>query len=168
MTTPLRPTPRVLVLLGLLVAAVAAAQEAPAPAPDPEPRESAEEHPSPFVAAGWCIVTSDNGKDAPTSPPSDPDDPEAPPAAEDNADADEEPGCDAGVGLALARHGRLAWVIVVGSNTVGTGIGWVPYQPKSGRVIAIAVGVVARYDLRGIHTELYPAIGATLSLGRHE
>lgn len=128
----------VLALL-LVCAPPAVAQDEPAADPPP----SAEEHPqSLFFAAAWCSATG-------------------------SGDDGGAPGCDAGAGVALARYRRFRWVVVAGSTTIGTGIAWVPAgQRPGGPVFAVAAGLVTRYDSTGIATDLYPAIGATVGLGR--
>lgn len=81
--------------------------------------------------------------------------------------AESEPGCDIGAGIALQRWRRLSWVAVVGAETLGTGLAWIAHRPERGPVVAVAAGVVVRYDSTGISAgEVYPALGATLSFGR--
>lgn len=138
-------------LLALSASAVGAQEE---PAPEPEVAEvvlteEESDQPSPVLAAGWCVFAD-----------------REPEEAGDN-EAEEEPGCDVGVGLALLRHRRLAWVAVLGAETLGTGVAWLVPQPgRRGPVVAIALGIVTRYDSAGIHRTIYPALGATLSFGR--
>lgn len=131
----------------VLLAAAAAAEDLGTPAePLPTKAEvSAEEHPRLF-AAGWCPVirSSDNAEET-------------------------DPGCDVGAGAALVRVKRLAWVAVVGTETVGTGAAWVAHHGQGERAptIAVAVGIVAPYDDRGIYADRWAvAVGATLSLAR--
>jgi hypothetical protein len=132
---------------GALAFAVFLACALPAMAEEPaeqlaeqQQEQEAERPQSLFVAAAWCTAGGPGNEDA--------------------------PGCDAGMGVSLARFKRLRWVVVVGSTTLGTGIAWVPNQPKGGLVFAVAFGVVTRYDSTGIATDIYPAIGATVGLGR--
>lgn len=141
------------ILLALCAPAVQAQDEAPEGTPEAAEEESTG-HRSPLIAAGWCVVSDGEEKAV----------------ADDNAETEEEepaePGCDAGLGIALYRWRRLAWVAVAGSETLGTGVAWISYQPKSGPVIAVALGLVARYGSRGIEPKVHLAIGATLSFGR--
>lgn len=109
-----------------------------APASDPVEDDAAAA--ARLVAAGWCVFASDD-----TSAP----------------------GCDMGVGLALHRWGRLSAVAIVGTETLGCGLAWTARRGP-GPVIAVGVGVVARYDAAGISTELHPAVGCTLSFSRGE
>lgn len=174
------------ILFAALLAAPLAAQETPEEEPhfagaplsrlelqallaDAQAAEEAEEgEPSPLVAGLWCVVASEK-EDRPAPPtPAPPEGEEAPPAPAPAAEPEDEgpPGCDGGPGLALARffHGRLAWVAVLGTKTVGTGLAVVPHRPKRGPVFAVAAGVVARYDLAtGIEDELHLALGVTAS-----
>lgn len=116
---------------------------------------AAEESSSPLVGAAWCVVRSSGA------------DPDKARATGDPGD----PGCDAGVGLALARWRRLSWVAVLGTGTTGTGIAWVAHRPAdgSGPVFAVAAGAVVRYDSSGIDGgKIYLALGATVSFARHE
>ena len=179
---------RLAFVLMALLAAPALAQEPPEEEPhfagaplsrlelqallaDAQAAEEAEEgEPSPLVAGLWCTVASE-GKDeeAPAAPAPDPPEGEETPTAPVPAAAPEDegpPGCDGGPGLALARFfkGRLAWVAVLGTKTVGTGLAVVPHRPKRGPVFAVAAGVVVRYDLAtGIEDELHLALGVTAS-----
>jgi len=119
----------------LILLALLAAPVEPA---EPLPDESLDE---PVIhAAGWCAI---RGED------------------------DAAPGCDVGLGVALVRRGRAAWVAVVGAETIGTGAAWTvnPDRLVGRPLIAVAIGVVAELDGQGVGTELYPAIGATLSFG---
>lgn len=120
-------------------------------------KEEAPAHRSPLIASVWCVISDSEQK--PAEEPDDPEDPET----EETSSA---PGCDAGLGIALYRWRRLALVAVAGSETVGAGLAWIAYQAKTGPVIAIALGIVARYDSRGIQRDVHPALGATLSFGR--
>lgn len=82
--------------------------------------------------------------------------------------SEDAPGCDVGVGLALARHDRLLWVGALGSETLGTGVGWV-VDPTAWRPLAVSLGLVVQWDETGIDTnEVYPAIGATMTLTKRE
>lgn len=139
-----------LALLLVLSAGAVGAQEEPAEIPPDSTPEFAEEHepPSPLAGAGWCVVRGKKKSD--TSKTEEPD----------------KPGCDVGAGLSLLRYKRAAWVAVLGTETLGTGVAWLAHQPKRGPAIAVAIGVVVRYDSSGIETRLYPALGATLSFGR--
>jgi hypothetical protein len=132
-----------LVALLLLPLPALAQDEPPEPCEDCEPVEEpaeVEAHPR-LVAAGWCPVRT----------------------GEPSYDA---PACDVGLGLALHTWRRLAVVAVVGSDTVGAGLAWV-VRDGDGPAVAIAAGVVARYDDRGVDGgELYPALGVTLNFGR--
>lgn len=126
------------VLLLLLVVALPRAALAEEATPDARP--AAAPHESPFAAAGWCAVIK--------------------------AGEAEGPGCDFGVGVSLARYGRLRWVAVVGAETFGSGVAWVPFQRRGGPVIAVAAGVVMSYDATaGIDREVHLALGATLGWG---
>lgn len=103
----------------------------------------AEESPR-LAAAGWCIAKAS---------------PE--PESEDEPAAE---GCDVGIGLALQRFGRASLVAVLGAQTTGVGLAWRPRRGGEGPVIAIAIGVVLRYDAGGIYiNSAAPAVGATLS-----
>lgn len=94
---------------------------------------------SPLVPAVWCAAKSSAG-----------------------------PGCDVGAAVALAHRGRWALVGVVGSKTAGAGVAFTAYEPTAefAHRIAVAAGVVARYDSKGISTRAYPALGVTLSWGK--
>lgn len=145
------------VLALALLAAPALAQEPPK-----------EEEPSPLVMSVWCVAALD--EDDPGAPPApEPLDGEgAPPAP---APDEGPPGCDGGPGLALARffNGRLAWVAVLGTKTLGTGLAVVPHRPRRGPILAVAAGVVVRYDLAtGIEDEPHLALGVTASFRGRE
>lgn len=104
--------------------------------------ESEADKPSPFSAAGWCSVTSGHSEEAYS-------------------------GCDLGIGAALARWNRLAWVGVVGRETIGTGVAWIA-SDGSGRLPAVAVslGVIAPWSDEGVRVDRWaPAIGATFGFG---
>lgn len=95
-----------------------------------------------FVAAAWCTVESQD---------------------------EESPGyCDMGVGVALWRHKRLAWVAAVGAESVGTGIAWVALSPGSegGPVVAVAAGIASQYSEDGIGRRPALTFGMTLSFSR--
>lgn len=95
-----------------------------------------------FVAAAWCTVESDS---------------------------EESPGyCDMGVGVALLRHKRLAWVAAVGAESVGTGIAWVALSPgdEGGPVVAVAAGIASQYSEDGIGRRPALTFGMTLSFSR--
>jgi len=84
--------------------------------------------------------------------------------------SDPEPGdsgCDVGLGAALLHWHRLAWVAVVGGETLGTGLSWsLNPRRRSGPLIAVAAGVVVPYDSSGIDArKAAPALGATLAFG---
>lgn len=141
-------TLRTLAMIALLVlAAPAAAQEAPKAQVEPDP--------FPVQAAAWCIVRDDKNE-AP-----------GPELGEDGEALEPEPpapGCDVGIGLALHRWRRASWVAVLGQETLGTGIAWVPYRPARGPIPAVALGVVVRYGSEGIDgSEVYLALGTTLA-----
>lgn len=166
-------------LLALLAASLAA-QQAPEEEPhfagaplsrlelqamlaDAQAAEEAEEpEPFPVTAAGWCALKDRKGETEPPSAPT-----PAPEAGkEEPAVAAEEPpkpGCDVGVGFALYRWRKLSWVAVLGQETLGTGLAFVPYRPKRGPIPALAVGLVVPYDSEGIYSEPQLAIGATLA-----
>lgn len=175
-------------ILALALAAPVLAQEAPEDDPhfagaplsrlelqallaDAQAAEEAERgESSPLVAGLWCTVASESKDEkAPAPPAPAPPEGEETPTAPVPAPAPEDegpPGCDAGGGLALARFfsGRLAWVAVLGTKTVGTGLAVVPHRPKRGPVFAVAAGVVVRYDLAtGIEDEPHLALGVTAS-----
>jgi len=78
-----------------------------------------------------------------------------------------DPGCDVGLGAALLHWHRLAWVAVVGGETLGTGLSWsLNPRRRSGPLIAVAAGVVVPYDSSGIDArKAAPALGATLAFG---
>lgn len=146
-----------LLALALLATLPACAQEAP-----PAPEESEAREPYPVAAAGWCAVRSEDEE-----PPA----PEVMPEGESVVAEDPgAPGCDIGIGAAVYRWRRASLVAVLGAETVGAGIAWTAYRPERGPILAFALGVVARYDSRGIDgSEFYPAVGATLSFtGRRE
>lgn len=138
-------------VLLVLSASAVGAQEEPAEIPPdstPELAEESDESPSPLAGAGWCVVRGKEKSDA------------------SKTEEPDRPGCDVGAGLSLLRYKRAAWVAVLGTETLGTGVAWLAHQPKRGPAIAVAIGVVVRYDSSGIETKLYPALGATLSFGR--
>lgn len=142
---------RILVLLALLLLpAPLLAQEAAE-----SPRSDAKE--IRLVGAAWCPVLS-RGAD------------EAPGGGTESPDLD--PGCDAGVGVSLGSAGafdeklrRLHLVVAVGTQTLAIGPAWVVGKLK-GRPIAVAAGVSAPWDSRGVYTEgLSVSVGATFSFG---
>lgn len=142
---------KALVLLALLslLATPALAQAEPSSEPDAETY--------PVVASAWCVLRDRESPPAPV------------PAEEELQEAVEEapePGCDVGVGLALYRWRKLSWVAVLGQETIGTGLAFVPHRPKRGPIPALAVGVIVPYDGKGIYSELQLAIGVTLAFGR--
>ena len=149
-----------LLALALLATLPARAQEAPRSAAE----EARTREAYPVAAAAWCAVRSEN--EEPAALEAEPD-PAADPAAADDPGA---PGCDIGIGAAVYRWRRASLVAVLGAETVGAGIAWTAYRPERGPILAFALGVVARYDSRGIDgSEFYPAVGATLSFtGRRE
>jgi hypothetical protein len=116
------------------------------------------------AAAGWCVVANNNQSDS--QPP---DDPLLAPDPNDQS-SDESLGCDMGVGFSLyTYHDRLAWVAVLGSESLGSGVAWIINpQAKSAAdhrpIIAIAIGIVTPYDTQGISNNIQFALGATLSL----
>jgi len=118
---------------------------APAIAQEPAPSSA---QPG-LTAATWCAIVSDSGSD-----------PE---------ESGRKPGCDVGMGAALYRWHRLAWVVVIGTETAGTGIALVTFRPppgESGTVVAIAAGVVTPYDREGIYVDEWAlALGATFGFG---
>lgn len=77
------------------------------------------------------------------------------------------PGCDVGVGTALAAHDRVSWVATIGVETIGTGVAWTA-NPSGRPIVAVGVGAVARWSESGVESEVYPAIGATVSFGGRE
>jgi hypothetical protein len=101
-----------------------------------------EEKPPRLVAAAWCPVRT-------------------------GAPADEDViGCDAGVGAALVRWHRAFLAGVVGSKTVGFGLGWTAYRGPS-MIVAVAAGIVAPYDEQGVRADgAALALGCTFSPGR--
>lgn len=127
-----------------------------------------EEQTSILYASGWCVVKAH--KPTEDMPSDDTNDTEEPDSPESVDGLEPFSGCDIGVALSLYRLRRLAWVVVLGSKSLGTGLAWVVSRPDvhtSGPVIAIAIGIVARYDSGGVYVgEVYPALGATLSFGR--
>jgi hypothetical protein len=133
-------------LLAALLAVPALAEDAP----------SSEPEPFPVQAAAWCVVQDRESSPAPVQEPVEEEPREA---VEEPA----EPGCDVGVGLALYRWRRLSWVAVLGQETIGTGLAFVPHRPKRGPIPALAVGIVVPYDSEGIYSEPRLAIGATLA-----
>lgn len=119
--------------------------------------EAQEPDPFPVTAAAWCTLQDRQSEPAPPAPETGE---ESPPVA---AEEPPKPGCDVGVGLALYRWRKLSWVAVLGQETLGTGLAFVPYRPKRGPIPALAVGVVVPYDSGGIYSEPQLAIGATLA-----
>lgn len=113
----------------------------------PEPQEAAAESEAQaadaaprLVAATWCPVRSGEPVEG-------------------------DVGCDAGLGAALYRKGRIFIAAVVGGKSVGGGLGWT--AGKAGPVVvAVALGVVAPYDESGIDVgRASLAIGCTAGLG---
>lgn len=126
-----------------------AAQETDEPAEE----TTTSQETSPLTAAAWCVV---KGHRDPTNASDD-----------ESSEATVFSGCDLGAGLSLYRHRSWAGVFVLGTQTAGIGIAYVAHRPKTGPVIAIAVGIVVPYDSRGLYAgEWAPAVGATLSFGR--
>lgn len=147
-----------LLILPLLCAAASAQTDAAEEDPDAEVEEVEEEEPSPLVGGVWCAAASD------------------PWVLDEPVDADgdgelDEPAtvdaCDAGLGLALWRWKRLAPVAVVGTKTVGLGVALIAHRAASGRVFAVALGLIAPWNSEsGIHADKARlALGATFSFG---
>jgi hypothetical protein len=111
--------------------------------PEPEPA-----HPR-ILAAAWCVL--EEGE------PAAPVDPAAEPATEEPDGI----GCDVGVGAELLgrsfAQGRLSWVAVGGTKSLGSGVSWAWLEGR--RPVAVAVGVVVPYDGGGIYPD-----GASLAL----
>jgi len=107
---------------------------------------------SPLVASDWCVAQSRNSQPTASSNSSD-------------HNSSRTPGCDVGLGVSLFTHNRLSLVSVLGTKTLGIGLALIVVKPTPSfpRVVALALGVVARYDSSGIYREVYPALGATLS-----
>lgn len=104
----------------------------------------------PVSPAAWCLVV--DGYD------------------ETDPEAEEPPGCDAGIAAALyrfKREPRLSIVGALGTWSLGPGIGWTFARSESGTAYGVALGVVAPWDSRGVDvSEWGVAVGATLSLTR--
>lgn len=120
---------------------------------------------------GQGIDQGDTGADEAVEPPAEPSHPRLAPAlwcpVHRGSPADDAPSCDAGLAVALHTWRRFSAVAVVGADTVGAGLAWVAYRGDSGPVVAVAAGVVARYDSRGVDGgELFPAVGITANLWR--
>lgn len=116
--------------------------------------------PSPFVAAGWCTV-KESGEDSAAADPIDGD--EGTQSTNDSASASY---CDMGIGFALYTRGQLSVVGVIGSMSAGLGLGWRIPTPERGPILAVAIGVLVRYDADGIGRDIRPGLGITLTFGR--
>ena len=128
----------------------------PKPAqPDAQAQLAATHDVGPLTASGWCAIQSRNSKQTSSSSST----------SSDSTSSHAGPGCDAGLGLALFTHNRLSLVSVLGTKTIGIGLAWVVVKPSPTfqHVVALAVGVVVRYDSSGIYRQVYPALGATMS-----
>lgn len=132
--------------------------------PAEEPAESTADtespSPSPFVAAGWCTV-KESGEDSTATDPID--------GGEDTqttTDSDSDSYCDMGIGFALYTKGRVSIVGVIGSMSTGLGLGVRIPTPERGPILAVAIGVLVRYDADGIGRDIRPGLGITLTFGR--
>lgn len=117
-----------------------------------------------IFAAVWCKVVSNKEENKPiTTPVEDPKEPEETDSEEDNSNGGFK-GCDAGFAASIINFNRLHWVAVIGTSSVGTGLAWSIARGK-GRPMAVALGVVANYDSKGIYADtLALTLGATVSL----
>lgn len=147
----MRATTLCSVPLLLLLAAAGGAQEQPPTIPPASGQVPAAN--SPLIASGWCVVA--------------PKEKQGSASAEQGADKqDAGPGCDAGVGIALAHYRRVYGVGIMGTKTLGFGIAWLVYKPtpRFPRSIALGLGAVTTWDSSGLGRKLYPALGATITL----
>lgn len=135
------------------------AQETPASEPT-EAKEEDTEAGLPIAASAWCTVSDSKAEEV-----QGPSNEENPPVEDET----ESPiGCDAGIGASLYRWRRLAIVGVLGSKSVGAGLGWIIGRPM-GRTLAVAVGYVCPWSSQGIvGNDCQLALGATVSLLRSE
>lgn len=111
--------------------------------------QEAPEEPPVLVAAAWCAVHDGEAREG-------------------------EVGCDVGVGAPFMRLGRFSLVGAVGPGSVAAGLAFTAYRGSmegEGRrvVVALAVGVTAPYDERGIDAgRMAPALGCTFGFGGGE
>lgn len=112
-----------------------------------EPASNTSSISSRISAAGWCVINNGDEDDDGVG----------------NESLDTSSiGCDIGIGLSLYRHRHLAWVGVLGSKSVGTGLAFI-VNPDQSPVIAVAIGVITGFDERGIRQDVQLALGTTLS-----
>lgn len=72
-----------------------------------------------------------------------------------------------GVGFAFYGWKNLFLVGVVGSKSAGPGLAYRIPTPKDGPTLAVAIGLLFRYESEGgIGRDLRPGIGMTLSFGQ--
>lgn len=120
-----------------------------APSLAQEPAASAEPNYLPIAPAAWCLILDTE--------------PETP-------EADEDPGCDAGIAAVLYRfrfEPRLSIVGALGTWSLGPGLGWTFYRSTTGTAYGVAVGLVVPWSEAGIDMgDPGVAVGATLSLAR--
>lgn len=122
-----------------------------------------------IAAAGWCVVTDQN-QESVTDPVDEPPDDSFPPQPDEQPTQPNQLGCDIGIGFSLYTYrNRLAFVAVVGSESIGSGVAWIlnpdaksdsDHRP----IMAIAIGIVTPYDGNGIGRNVQLALGMTLSL----
>lgn len=150
---------RASLVLALLLAVPALGQ-------DEEPPDSfeveEEARPSRFVAAGWCPVL--RGEEEPAEQAAEGEGGEE---GEQEANAEEELACDAGMGVDLYGRtfasGRLSLVGVLGVKSLGAGVAWTVRDWFGSARVSVAVGLVAPYSEAGIDADRHAvALGVTL------
>lgn len=122
-------------------------------------KQSIEDRASPYAAAGWCTIrkSGENGASALSSDG-------------DSGDGSDDGGdgyCDMGVGFAIYGWKNFYLVGVVGSKSAGPGIAYKIPTPEGAPVLAVALGLLFRYDSEGgIGRNLRPGLGMTLTFDR--
>lgn len=138
--------------------------------PDKPETSNAEAQQSQMGAFGavWCRVVSKK-EQKPEVKPIDPNSEElidTPTSDESDQESSDFNGCDAGFAASLTHFGRLHIVAVIGTSSIGTGFAWSIAEIGAGnRPMAVAIGVMANYDSKGIYSDtLALTLGATISL----
>lgn len=122
-------------------------------------KQSIEDRASPYAAAGWCSIrkSGENGASALSSDG-------------DGGDGSDDGGdgyCDMGIGFAIYGWKNFYLVGVVGSKSAGPGIAYKIPTPEGAPVLAVAIGLLFRYDSEGgIGRNLRPGLGITLTFDR--
>lgn len=150
-----------LFLVGLLASGVVKAQDEPVE----EPKIEANQQQIGVFAAVWCKVVSQKEQKNGDSEAENSDS-ETPEEPQNETESNNFRGCDAGFAASLAHYKRFHWVAVIGTSSIGTGFAWsVAKLGVNNRPMAVAIGVMANYDSKGIYSDsLALTLGATVSL----